>query len=144
MVLTRAVCLRHPQILTAFCLIFLYGVSTSPITNPLRSDSGIADAIPDYFDRKTTKVYHNSTPHARKNVPTISYNSPDPDCNVGFKLAWSSSVGSPVFSSPVIFPSGAVTIFMNLMLKFLNSFFSLLKPVDCNLLQVLMVISKYF
>lgn len=105
-----AFCSPSTQIIAILSLIFLAEINTSPITNPHRVDGDINNVIPDYFDRKTTKAYHNSTPHDRKDVPIITYNSPDPDCNVGFKLAWSSTVGSPVYASPVIFPSGIGTL----------------------------------
>ena len=46
------------------------------------------------------------TPTALNNIPAISHGHSDPLCNVGFQLAWSTAVGSAVFASPVIFPSG--------------------------------------
>ena len=46
------------------------------------------------------------TPTALNNIPAISHGQSDPLCNVGFQLAWSTAVGSAVFASPVIFPSG--------------------------------------
>ena len=89
-----------------FCLVFLNEYDASSITNPFRANGDISKVVPDYIDRKASKVYHNSTPHDLRELPIISYNSPDPDCNVGFKLTWTSTVGSPVYSSPVVFPSG--------------------------------------
>lgn len=88
-------------------VLFIRNLDSAPITNPHRPNSDITKVIPDYFDSKTaSKSYHNSFPHIRPDVPIIAYNSRDPDCNVGFKLAWSSTVGSPVYAPPVIFPSG--------------------------------------
>jgi hypothetical protein len=86
--------------------IFFSAVKSSSISNPLRENGDIGKVIPDYFDTKRFKDYHNSTPSVLENVPVISYNSPDPACNVGFRLLWSSQVGSSVFGTPVIFPSG--------------------------------------
>lgn len=96
------------QIIVLTSFLSFIGVLASPLTNPLRADGDISNVIPDYFDRKSFKAYHNATPHDLKDIPIISYNSPDPDCNVGFKLAWSTSVGSPVYASPIIFPSGII------------------------------------
>ena len=92
------------HIIATFGALLLLLVDSS-ITNPLRADGDISKVLSDY-DGKTSKAYYNSTPHDLKELPIITYNSPDPDCNVGFRLAWSSTVGSPVYSSPVVFPSG--------------------------------------
>ena len=62
--------------------------------------------VPGYFDIKRKKDYFNMTPTALNNIPAISHGHSDPLCNVGFQLAWSTAVGSAVFASPVIFPSG--------------------------------------
>lgn len=95
------------KIIAVFSLTFIFKIYASPISNPLRADGDITKVIPDYFESKTsTRNFHNSTPHILKEVPIISYNSPDPECNVGFKLAWSANVGSSVYASPVVFPSG--------------------------------------
>ena len=94
------------DVVALFCLVLLKERDASSITNPFRANGDISKVVPDYIDRKISKVYHNSTPHDLRELPIISYNSPDPDCNVGFKLMWTSIVGSPVYSSPVVFPSG--------------------------------------
>jgi hypothetical protein len=92
------------HIIATFGALLLLLVDSS-VTNPLRADGDISKVLSDY-DGKASKAYYNSTPHDLKELPIITYNSPDPDCNVGFRLAWSSTVGSPVYSSPVVFPSG--------------------------------------
>lgn len=79
-------------------------VEASSITNPLRHDGDISKVVPGYFDVKRKKDYFNMTPNALKDLPFISHNHPDPACNVGFHLAWSTTVGSAVFASPVSFP----------------------------------------
>lgn len=119
------------------------GVLASPLTNPLRADGDISNVIPDYFDRKSFKAYHNSTPHDLRDIPIISYNSPDPDCNVGFKLAWSSTVGSPVYASPIIFPSGTVIIQSKLLIL-VNFYASLKNHIYCSSCQVLTVKNKFY
>ena len=104
------ICSSNFGLFVISCLLLLQNLESSPITNPLKDDADIQRVIPDYIGRKSPKNYFNSTPHARKEVPIISYNSPDPDCNVGFKLAWSSGVASPVYATPIVFPSGNASI----------------------------------
>ena len=79
-------------------------VEASSITNPLRHDGDISKVVPGYFDVKRKKDYFNMTPSAIKDISYISHGHPDPACNVGFHLAWSTTVGSAVFASPVSFP----------------------------------------
>ena len=97
--------------LTLYASTVIYTSNGSSISNPLKDDADIHKVIPDYYDTKRFKEYHNSTPSDLTDVPVISYNSPDPTCNVGFRLLWSSQVGSSVFGTPVIFPTGEISFF---------------------------------
>ena len=104
------ICTSNFALFAVSCLVLLLRSESAPKSIPLKDDANIAEVIPFYNRKVSPKNYFNSTPHARKEVPIISYNSPDPDCNVGFKLAWSSSVASPVYATPVIFPAGNETV----------------------------------
>lgn len=101
---SRDLSLRDMQRLVSL-LICSTVVLSSPITNPLRSDEDIGNVLPEYFDSKRTKSFHTFTPNTTitaqeiiSNIDALSFSE--------FKLRWSTTVGSPVYSSPVIFPSG--------------------------------------
>lgn len=103
----------------------IYPFSASPISNPLLSDAKIGNVIPDYFDTKASKKnYHNSTGFVQPDkINIIRRDDNDAACNVDFKLKWSTNVGSSVYSSPVIFPSGPdgkKQIFLNTYHKFVE------------------------
>jgi len=94
--------------------------SASPITNPLREDgSNLHDIIPEYFDSKTKdKRYYNLEPRSNVTVQhevrhKLTLNSKK---DSKFHLRWSTSVGSPIYATPVIFPNkktGKKQIFIN-------------------------------
>lgn len=86
-------------------LVYSTVVLASPITNPLRSDEDIGNVLPEYFDSKRTKNFHTFTPNESITAQEITSNI-DAASWSEFKLRWSTTVGSPVYSSPVIFPSG--------------------------------------
>jgi hypothetical protein len=77
-------------------------ISSSPITNPLGENSDISKAIPTYYDTKRGKAYHESIP---TNLSDVQYIKEDNACDIEFRIRWSTTVGSSIFSSPVIFPS---------------------------------------
>lgn len=94
--------------------------SASPITNPLREDgSNLHDIIPEYFDSKTKdKRYYNLEPRSNVTIQhevrhKLTLNSKK---DSKFHLRWSTSVGSPIYATPVIFPNkktGKKQIFIN-------------------------------
>jgi len=94
--------------------------SASPITNPLKEDgSNLHNIIPEYFDSKTKdKRYYNLEPRSNVTVQhevrhRLTLNSKR---DRKFHLRWSTSVGSPIYSTPVIFPNkktGKKQIFIN-------------------------------
>lgn len=87
-------------------IIFISQINTailSSISNPLQPNGEISKIIPDYFDNKKTKPYHEFKPINLTNISVVHCNE---SCNVVFRFRWSSSVGSSVFSTPVIFPAG--------------------------------------
>lgn len=94
--------------------------SASPITNPLREDgSNLHDIIPEYFDSKTKdKRYYNLEPLSNVTVQhevrhKLTLNSKR---DSKFHLRWSTSVGSPIYATPIIFPNkktGKKQIFIN-------------------------------
>ena len=84
-------------------------VSASPITNPHLEKGDISLIIPDYFDsKKGTRMYHNSTPLSLDEAHefTLSHMDKDASCSLDFHLKWTAHVGSPVYATPLIFPSG--------------------------------------
>ena len=95
-------------LLTFLILNWISRGSGSSISLPLKENGDITKVIPGYYENKQKKEYFNSTPSALRNLPVVSYHSSDPMCNVGFQLSWSSTVGSPVYGNPVIFPSGKI------------------------------------
>lgn len=102
------------QILILY-FIWLGALVASPITNPLRSDEDIGHAIPEYFDSKKSKPFHTFTPNTSVAAQEVLY-AIEQGASVEFSLRWSTSLGSPIFSSPVIFPStttGQKQIFVN-------------------------------
>lgn len=74
------------------------------LSNPFRADGDINQVIPEYNDVKRIKAYHNMTPATRHDVPLL--NQELPSCGVNPRVKWSATVGSSVYSTPVIFPSG--------------------------------------
>jgi hypothetical protein len=88
-------------------LSFSHISEQSPITNPFKANGDINDIIPDYFDTKKFRQFHNSTPITRENVPIIRFDSDDPSCNIEFRLHWSTSVGSSIYAPSVLFPAGS-------------------------------------
>lgn len=96
----------------------LLHVLSSPITNPLKPDGDIANVIPDYFDSNTKdkKHYHKLSPLNNITVEEIKHKLISKSKNDKFKLLWSTVVGSPIYSAPVIFPNsktGKKQIFIN-------------------------------
>lgn len=90
-------------------------VFASPITNPLKSDADIGNVLPEYFDSKRTKNYHTLTPNgtipAQEVVSKMNFEK-----DSEFRLRWATTVGSPVYSTPVLFPSaldGSKQIFVS-------------------------------
>lgn len=93
-------------------------VSGSPITNPLKPDGDVGNIIPDYFDSNTKdkKHYHNRTPSNNITAEEIKHRLVTKSKSSKFKLLWSTVVGSPIYSTPVIFPNsktGKKQIFIN-------------------------------
>jgi hypothetical protein len=98
----------------SLCAI-LWVVIGSPITNPLKSDEDIGQVIPQYFDSKRTKSYHTYTPNTTISAHEVAF-SLEHGISTEFSLRWSTTVGSPVYATPVIFPSatdGRKQIFVN-------------------------------
>jgi hypothetical protein len=84
----------------------------STISNPLKAGGDVTKVLPDYYDHKTTKAYHNATP-ARGAVPVASVEfgragegEGGGSCAVKFRLRWAAEIESAVLATPVIFPSG--------------------------------------
>jgi hypothetical protein len=75
------------------------------LSNPFRADGDIEKIIPEFNEVKRGKSYHNMTPARRDDVPAL--NQRLPSCGIDAKVKWSAVVGSSVYSTPVIFPSGA-------------------------------------
>ena len=99
------------RLLLLLCIIGVLGklVECSPITNPHLENGDISKIIPDYFDSKTgSRVYHNSTPAYLNEAHefTLSHVDKDSSCSLNFHLKWTAHVGSPVYATPLIFPSG--------------------------------------
>ena len=94
----------------AFLLAIMTCCLSSPITNPLLGDENLDKVIPEYFDSKKFRAYHNTTPVFIEDIPFIRQYNIDPLCvskSLELKLRWSTTLGSSVFAHPVIFPSGA-------------------------------------
>lgn len=83
------------------------GAVSSSISNPLKADGDIGKVLPDYYDHKITKAYHNSTPARAVPVGAVDFGQTgDNSCAVKFRLRWATEIESAVLSAPVIFPSG--------------------------------------
>lgn len=78
----------------------------SPITNPLKSDADIGNILPEYFDSKRTKQYHTLSPESNVTAQEVSSRS-HYTSDAEFRLRWATSVGAPVYSTPISFPNGA-------------------------------------
>ena len=93
-------------LLINICIIH---ISCSPLSKPHVNDNDIEHMIPDYFDTKISKKYFNKNAtdmnHIKHKIRHIRYNNED-SCNVEFNLRWSTNVGSSVYSTPLIYPSG--------------------------------------
>ena len=87
-------------------IISLNLVISAPISNPHLHDHQIHNIVPKYFDSKKSRNFHNATPIILEHVPVVRLQHNDPTCAVDFKIRWSTSVASSVFSTPVIFPAG--------------------------------------
>jgi hypothetical protein len=74
------------------------------LSNPYRADGDISKVIPEYNDVKTFKAYHNMTPQHLPDIEKMKTSIPS--CNIDAHLKWTSIVGSSVYSTPVLFPSG--------------------------------------
>ncbi|KAJ1389341.1 hypothetical protein B484DRAFT_409350, partial [Ochromonadaceae sp. CCMP2298] len=79
-------------------------LNASPITIPLTENGNLSDILPDFYDFKRGKAYHELTP--RTDVHASAVRHGDHDSAVQFRLRWATTVASPIFSSPVLFPSG--------------------------------------
>lgn len=92
-----------------FLAVCLVRISCSPLSRPHINDNDIEHMIPDYFDTKISKKYFHRNAsdmnHAKHQVRHIRYSNDD-SCNVEFNLRWSTNVGSSVYSTPLIYPSG--------------------------------------
>jgi hypothetical protein len=75
---------------------------SSPLTNPLTSDGEIGKIIPDHFETRRKKPYHELVPNKSHVVKELQTDLPS--CDVDFSLQWSTNIGSPVYASPVIYP----------------------------------------
>jgi hypothetical protein len=94
---------------------------SSTLSNPFRADGSLDQLIPEYNEIKKGKAYHNMTPVRRHDV--LELDSQLPSCGVNPKVKWSSVVGSSVYSTPVIFPSGpdgTKQIFVNTFYQFVE------------------------
>ena len=79
--------------------------TASSVSQPLRPDGDISKVIPDYFDSKVgPRVYFNSTPD--HTVNPVSHIDSDSICDLNFHVSWSTNLASPIYSSPLIFPTG--------------------------------------
>jgi len=82
-------------------------ISASIVSLPLKESSDISKVIPDYFERNAKNVmkrdYYNSTPLHRPDAIVVDLTQ---SCNIGLKLRWLSSVGSSIYSPPVLFSGG--------------------------------------
>lgn len=98
--------------------------SSAPLSNPHLNDTTLHLAIPKYFDNKRHfRKFEQSIPEAMRDVPIITLKHKHPQCSISFKQRWSTSVGSSVYSTPVIFPSGQEgkkQIFLNTFYEFVE------------------------
>ena len=109
---------------------FLFSTTTSlfaisaPLSNPILNDTTVHLAVPEYFDNKRHfRKFEKSVPEVLHGVPIITLKHKHPQCSISFKQRWSTSVGSSVYSTPVIFPSGQEgkkQIFLNTFYEFLE------------------------
>ena len=98
--------------------------SSAPLSNPLLNDTVVNLVIPQYFDNKRHfRKFHESVPEKLHQIPVITLKHKHPQCSISFKQRWSTSVGSSVYSTPVIFPSGQEgkkQIFLNTFYEFVE------------------------
>lgn len=93
-------------------LCIALAIDGSPVSEPHLPDGDISKVIPSYFDSKKGKrEYHLTKPQAYEGdhplgTKEISHIDKDAACGIPMQMAWSSQVGSAIYSSPVIFPSG--------------------------------------
>jgi hypothetical protein len=100
----------------------VFVIYASPITNPLKADGDISKIIPEYFDSKRTKDFYSLSPNISADAFYTQHRD-NLDCMVDFKLRWSAVVGSPVFSSPLIFPdknTGRKNLFISTFFQFVE------------------------
>ena len=101
--------------------LFITIASSSSITNPFNENGDIDNVIPEHFDhKKSEKSYHRSKPGVLSHVDTIREES---SCGVEFRFRWSTALGSSIFSSPIIFPSGPLgqkQIFQNTFYQYIE------------------------
>lgn len=91
------------------------------LSNPYRADGDITKVIPEYNDVKSFKAYHNMTPEHLPNIEKMKTSIPS--CNIEAHLKWTSIVGSSVYSTPVLFPSGEdekKQIFLNTFYQYIE------------------------
>jgi hypothetical protein len=86
-------------------LLVIVNTLASPITNPLKADGDIAKVIPEYFDSKTKKDFHTLFPNGSIVAQELVSSPLHSQGNVEFKLRWATTVGSPIYATPVLFPS---------------------------------------
>lgn len=94
------------EVVIIVVVVMAIGTLASPITNPLKSDQDLDRVIPDYFDSKKTKRYHAYSPNASITAQEVQFNL-ESGVAAEFSLRWSTTLGSPIYSPPVIFPSGS-------------------------------------
>ena len=99
---------RYSHCLAVVLLIYVCAKSqASTISNPLKEGGDITKVLPDYYDHKVTKAYHNATPSRTTAVGDVEFGkSGDNSCAIKFRLRWAAEVESAVLSPQVIFPSG--------------------------------------
>jgi len=112
------------KIIIDFILLasLVYDINGSPITNPLKEDGDLNNILPDYLEVKRTKSYHNITPVSIHGIDEVNLKKHS-HCSIDFHLRWSSKVSGSVFSSPVIFPTGAEgkkSIFLSVFYQFIE------------------------
>jgi hypothetical protein len=99
-----------------FAAISFVSLQASPISNPLLNDQGIDYVIPDYFDAKRVKSFHQRSPNNSIETYKVKFNTDIAECGVEFKLRWAAELSAPVYSTPVIYPDtvdGSRNIFIN-------------------------------
>lgn len=110
------------MIIFAIILVQIVGIRCSPITNPLKSDADIGNVLPDYFDSKRTKQYHALTPNSTITAQEV-FSRSNFESDMEFRLRWSTTVGSPVYSTPIAFPSatdGSKQIFVSTFYQYVE------------------------